>query len=131
MYRVFGTEESPQATALAKALWEVAKGNNVPTRSGTSGATFKQGIGSWILHNSAWWDWGGAHRVVARAAQILAKESPGLGKEVGSLTVAGQVITCVEHDHNDHSWQDPSAEEALVWDVVSSSRNAWLSQKAS
>lgn len=115
--KIFGVE-GPEAEALAWALRTISfaqglGGTEVKTRGGTSGATCRAGV--WLLHNSAWWHWGGAKAVVCKAARRLANKS----NENKLVLAGGRIISSEE--------EIPFA--ADVWGVASTSHSAWVTMR--
>lgn len=121
---IFGVNESAATRALAQALWASGSRGKVFTGSGSCAAHVHKSHNAWVLHNTAWWGYGGAHNVVRDAAEMLAREAPEFGKPEGELTLVGHTLTCVS-DEDDDDYHDPSPTEAAIWDVAGASHEAW------
>lgn len=91
-------------------------------RTGNPGASYSRTRGCWILHNTAWWAYGGAHNVVKLAASRLAKKVPEVAKPTGDLTLVGHTLTIVGEE-------GPDGFESLVWDAAAESYSAWQQER--
>lgn len=107
------------ANALVLAFEEKEKDGAVLTGSGTTGAYLHPKHKEWVLCNSAWWDWGGAHYFVRQAAARLRRAGVVYPRKRG-LVLIGHVLDVAEG-------QDPNV--IAVWAVAEASRQAWLDHK--
>lgn len=114
---IYGVTNSAPARALAEALWLSAVYGKVYTGYNSCAADYRQHY--WVLHNTAWWCYGGARSVVRRAAKILELTAPNSVKPAGELTLVGHTLAVVSDS------EGPSPAEAAIWDVAGASFDAW------
>ena len=71
---------------------------------------------AWVLHNTAWWTFGGAEKIVTRAADILLQEGWQSVQRLNRVTEAGDEISDPD---------SPLSPIASVWNIATESYGAW------